>query len=1635
MLAAMQPTEGAERQPAPSLAEVSAAFPQLEVLELIGQGGMGCVFKARQPKLDRFVALKLLPASLAERDPAFAGRFEREGQLLARLHHPNIVTVHDSGTAGGFFYLLMEYVDGVNLRQAMRTRKFTAQQALGIVPRICDALQYAHDEGVLHRDIKPENILLDAKGRVKLADFGIAKLMGDSEPATAAAVAETPGFTQSGTALGTPSYMAPEQRETPAEVDHRADIYSLGVVFYELLTGELPAGAFTPPSARSEADPRVDAIVKQALEKERERRQHSAAEVRTQVEAMAVAPAAEKRTPFGKFLFIGGAMACALWWLAGLKLHRLAGEFAWANEVSHLPVIHRAVGWGLFLATLAVGVAMLWKSRRTQNATKTPESIAAAPSRPWLPLVAAMAVLCSLAATWITRSEYSPPGGALVSKTHIGLGLPMFTDVEWGGQPLVSYFELGPILRISNIAIVLAMVLWAVWLRLKARAGERLDSMVVARDSGFVFRAAAFWAGSCAFTLWAVFLVLSLVYAVGSFAGVREWPLPLLPVWIAAVVAGSIWAWLRILSASSITDGAKDLASPTNPWLRQSVMAACWVTAAMIVMPLTVDWLNRPAPVAADAVSVGRTSTIDSAASGVWERTWKVRAGQQHIWQSVGMIGLPTARMVPDHRAGPFVLHASLRLQQLDQGKVRVTHDVGGFKASVDVEAKLADLIREADSEPMGSGYNAIQLCALDCAPLLLARMPADTPLTNLGGIGDEKPQPAKAWYLHVWQTAPGNSRSAKTTRVFPNISHEHLPLALRPQDVSGKLTVRREPDGSLSYRTDHLGFSGFANTKFTGEIELDRAFVIGNPRDSRKGCAVLTHEPKPDKFAPIETWTFHPQKGTPGALVEWLRTSRLDVLPKVQWRQVESGVELTGAPEHVRPLMTALHCGDHAQVSDALQLPILNMPPDFFVKLTLGNLLTAQPFTESVFSPALIETLTAASVTPAHLAAALRRHVLDVSKMEIRNNLPPFESITRAPGASTTYDITIPLGDQDEAIHFSARKLTLRVERTTQQVGTRSRIVSLAPWLIEEAKQQTGTPIKAAGSVSGTAKRYVVRVLFGLSETDPVLEADLASDGDFSGFRSVGDRLLSISGRLTPAEGGKFKGEIKIGDWSLDQKSKGNGLMSGCPLELEPGKPFTHAMVISSLRSYTITLIEKPAGDAAEKGVSEAASANSPPTDVQLNLLQKTSETSGAEPHEWRLVEVRVEKPGTLHLWTPGGARLSHPLEPIRGGYPLRVAFRLHGGERPALRYWIDGLPEKKEGTIELASRSLTFDAVARELRETRDPAGACLRGEPYDLMPFGDSALLMAVTDGTEPPAASSWFLHFFRPTYQTPPPPPAALALDTAPVRIGEMLAVPDGAAGQNQHLSGRVSQRAGRFHVRLQYQRGISSVIVDDVLTPEIPYTRGMYVVVAGGISAVTVVLSRQKDMAPFLTNAAPAWGEVIEEPAEPTASGASTTLKQDATKLAGGKVWQSDLVNLKSRDGVPIPNQRLVMEFAAANSDKHDARVKLALMSSITVSAVLPLSASSTLGDADYRDVRLSEKDGVRTMKIVRSLDTVDRPKARTAAILDKHFSTLVRYELREDRLILLDLPVDRPLDWGDSTFVMPQPGITLRPPP
>ena len=320
----------------PTVAELAPLFPQLEILELIGKGGMGAVYQARQKQLDRVVALKILPPGIGG-DPAFAERFAREAKALAKLNHPGIVTLYEFGnvgqasslpiervSAGGsaaappqaggtpalLYFFLMEFVDGVNLRQLLAGSRIAPREALAIVPQICDALQFAHDQGIVHRDIKPENILLDRRGRVKVADFGLAKIVGTdagrsaglrpgavqtndpNEPGRRPALQE---LTDAGKVMGTPQYMSPEQITAPGEVDHRADIYALGVVFYQMLTGELPGKTIAPPSTKVQIDVRLDEIVLRALEKNPELRYQQVSEVKTCVETVVATPDSSRR--------------------------------------------------------------------------------------------------------------------------------------------------------------------------------------------------------------------------------------------------------------------------------------------------------------------------------------------------------------------------------------------------------------------------------------------------------------------------------------------------------------------------------------------------------------------------------------------------------------------------------------------------------------------------------------------------------------------------------------------------------------------------------------------------------------------------------------------------------------------------------------------------------------------------------------------------------------------------------------------------------------------------------------------------------------------------------------------------------------------------------------------------------------------------------------------------------------------------------------------------------------------------------------------------------------------------------------------------------------------------------------------
>jgi len=234
-------------------------IPGYRLEKLVGKGGMGEVHKATQLSLGRTVALKLLASELA-REETFVTRFEKEAAALATLSHPNIVSIVDKGKAGETYFLVMEFIDGASLREMIRSPQLDSGGALKIALDICKAIDYAHGRGVIHRDLKPENILFDEQaGRIpKVSDFGLASFI-DADNSRF-------NLTETHVSMGTLSYMAPEQRIDAKSADHRADIYSLGVILYELLVGELPVGTFSPPSQRrSGIDRRLDAIVARCL--------------------------------------------------------------------------------------------------------------------------------------------------------------------------------------------------------------------------------------------------------------------------------------------------------------------------------------------------------------------------------------------------------------------------------------------------------------------------------------------------------------------------------------------------------------------------------------------------------------------------------------------------------------------------------------------------------------------------------------------------------------------------------------------------------------------------------------------------------------------------------------------------------------------------------------------------------------------------------------------------------------------------------------------------------------------------------------------------------------------------------------------------------------------------------------------------------------------------------------------------------------------------------------------------------------------------------------------------------------------------------------------------------------------------
>ncbi len=351
------PSSSAWEPPSPE--ELQRLLPQYEITDIIGRGGMGAVYRGRQAKLNRTVAIKVLPETLAQGEDElnFAKRFEQEAQAMAGLDHPGIISVHDFGeTAEGQLYIVMEFVDGMDIQQYLHHHggKLPPEHALSITAHILDALDYAHSHGIVHRDIKPANILLNHEGRVKIADFGLAKRFGEQ------ADASFPALTMSNVAIGTPDFVAPEALDSDQIPDHRADLYAIGVMLYQMLTGKLPRGHFqTPNELNPEIDPRLDDIVVRAMAANPDHRYASAPAMRADLDLVMSQPMAKVES--GEDSAVVAAVVPVTNTIKGVKK---------GPKRSNMPVY---LGIGI-AAILVVGLVMIATGKKGGSESSTGEA-------------------------------------------------------------------------------------------------------------------------------------------------------------------------------------------------------------------------------------------------------------------------------------------------------------------------------------------------------------------------------------------------------------------------------------------------------------------------------------------------------------------------------------------------------------------------------------------------------------------------------------------------------------------------------------------------------------------------------------------------------------------------------------------------------------------------------------------------------------------------------------------------------------------------------------------------------------------------------------------------------------------------------------------------------------------------------------------------------------------------------------------------------------------------------------------------------------------------------------------------------------------------------------------------------------
>ncbi len=339
---------------APDSAELQLLFPGYEIEGLIATGGMGAVYCALQKSLDRTVALKILPKELSK-DAAFCEGFQAEAKAMARLNHPNLIGVYDFGEVDGMLFIIMEYVPGQSIYHSAHGQAIDPAEVVRLVSGICNGLAHAHENGIIHRDIKPANILLDLNAQPKIGDFGLARPIERQ-------------IQEGEEIFGTPHYTAPEVVNSPNSVDYRADIFSVGVVLHELLTGKLPADDPRSPSVISRCDPRFNQIVAKATNPHPAARYASAAEMAK--ELLAITASRPKHAPIPIHAAAGQTIPRVA---APLKAKRLVQAKSSSGPSFLFLIVLAAIAGGLYFYQKNYGFPFLKPAKPIESIVVEPE--------------------------------------------------------------------------------------------------------------------------------------------------------------------------------------------------------------------------------------------------------------------------------------------------------------------------------------------------------------------------------------------------------------------------------------------------------------------------------------------------------------------------------------------------------------------------------------------------------------------------------------------------------------------------------------------------------------------------------------------------------------------------------------------------------------------------------------------------------------------------------------------------------------------------------------------------------------------------------------------------------------------------------------------------------------------------------------------------------------------------------------------------------------------------------------------------------------------------------------------------------------------------------------------------------------